>query len=174
MHFMALIHPGPGRPTVLGARRALDACFHAACFSGPWKRLPADHGKPDSVHRLFRRWTHAGLWKLMLRFVARERPGLQAIQYWVCRAYRRAWRIQGLAGLSLARRLGLDSALRAPSWMLPDPDLSEYYETVLFPRHAETLMAQPVRVIRGHLRIIRRLYALIIGRRSIPRWMAPA
>jgi transposase len=101
MHFMVFVHPGPGRPTIFGARRALDGCFHAACFNGPWKNLPAAYGKPDSMSRLFRRWAHAGLWSMMLKFVARERPGLEAIQYWVCRAFRRAWRIQGLAGLSL-------------------------------------------------------------------------
>ena len=173
MHFMVFVHPGPGRPTIHGARRALDACFHAACFAGPWKKLPAAFGKPDSIHRLFRRWTHAGLWKMMLKFVAKERPGLQAIQYWVCRAFRRAWRIQGLAGLSLARRLGLDSALRAPSWMLPDPDLSEYFHKVLLPKHQASLFAQPLHIIRTHIGLWKRLYGLMIGRRSIPRGMAP-
>jgi transposase len=173
MHFMVFVHPGPGRPTIHGARRALDACFHAACFAGPWKKLPAAFGKPDSIHRLFRRWTHAGLWKMMLKFVAKERPGLEAIQYWVCRAFRRAWRIQGLAGLRLARRLGLDSALRAPSWMLPDPDLSEYFHKVLLPKHQASLFAQPLHVIRTHIGLWKRLYGLMIGRRSIPRGMAP-
>jgi hypothetical protein len=174
MHFMVFVHPGPGRQTILGARRSLDACFHAACHPGPWHKLPTLHrGKPDSIHRLFRRWAHAGLWSMLLKFVARERPGLEAIQYWVCRAFRRAWRIQGLAGLSLARRLGLDSALRAPSWMLPDPDLSVFLEKHLLPKHAPTLMAQPRAVIRGHIDIWRRLYRLIIGRRTIPSWMAP-
>ncbi len=173
MHFMVFVHPGPGRPTIFGARRALDGCFHAACFHGPWKDLPGAYGKPDSMSRLFRRWAHAGLWSMMLKFVAKERPGLEAIQYWVCRAFRRAWRIQGLAGLSLARRLGLDSALRAPSWMLPDSDLSEYYHKVLLPRHQATLFEQPLGVIRTHIGLWKRLYGLMIGRRSIPRGMAP-
>jgi transposase len=173
MHFMVFVHPGPGRPTIQGARRALDGCFHAACFDGPWKDVPATYGKPDSMSRLFRRWAHAGLWSMLLKFVAKERPGLEAIQYWVCRAFRRAWRIQGLAGLTLARRLGLDSALRAPSWYLPDADLSEYYHKVLLPRHQASLMERPTAVIRDHLRIWKRLYGLMIGRRSIPAWMAP-
>jgi hypothetical protein len=125
------------------------------------------------MSRLFRRWAHAGLWSMMLKFVAKERPGLEAIQYWVCRAFRRAWRIQGLAGLRLARRLGLDSALRAPSWMLPDPDLSEYFHTVLLPRHQATLFDQPLPIIQAHIALWKRLYGLMLGRRSIPRWMAP-
>jgi transposase len=173
MHFMVFVHPGPGRPTIFGARRALDGCFHAACFNGPWKNLPAAYGKPDSMSRLFRRWAHAGLWSMMLKFVARERPGLEAIQYWVCRAFRRAWRIQGLAGLRLARRLGLDSALRAPSWLLPDPDLSDYYHKVLLPRHQATLFEQPLHIIRTHIGLWKQLYRLMLGRRSIPRGMAP-
>ena len=174
MHFMVFVHPGPGRPTIIGARRSLDACFHAACHPGPWKKLPGGYGKPDTIHRLFRRWTHAGLWKMMLKFVARERPGLQAIQYWVCRAFRRAWRLQGLAGIVLARRLGLDSALRAPSWCLPDPDLSAFLRKGLVEPIADTLFDRPMAEIRGHITLWRQLYRLVIGRKCITRWMAPA
>jgi transposase len=169
MHFMVFVHPGPGRPTIHGARRALDACFHAACFAGPWKKLPAAFGKPDSIHRLFRRWTHAGLWKMMLKFVAKERPGLQAIQYWVCRAFRRAWRIQGLAGLSLARRLGLDSALRAPSWYLPDADLSAFLHSRILPRAEAAMQGQNTRIQRQWLDLLLRLHSQCIGRRTLPR-----
>ena len=169
MHFMVFVHPGPGRPTINGARRSLDACFHAACFPGPWKRLPGAYGRPDSIHRLFRRWTHAGLWKMMLRFVAKERAGLEAIQYWVCRAFRRAWRLQGLAGLSLARRLGLDSALRGPSWYLPDADLSAFLHVWVLPR-AQGWMAHPDgRVRRGCADLLMRLHNQCIGRRTLPR-----
>jgi hypothetical protein len=46
MHFMVFVHPGPGRPTIHGARRALDACFHAACFAGPWKNSPPPSANP--------------------------------------------------------------------------------------------------------------------------------
>jgi transposase len=174
MHFMVFVHPGPGRQTIIGARRSLDACFHAACHPGPWHKLPAVHGKPDTIHRLFRRWTHAGLWKMMLKFVAKERPGLQAIQYWVCRAFRRAWRRQGLAGVVLARRLGMDSALRAPSWYLPDPDLSVFLRKRLIDPIADTLFDRPMAEIRSHITLWKRLYRLVIGRKSIARWMAPA
>ncbi len=173
MHFMVFVHPGPGRPTIFGARRSLDACFHAACAPGPWKDLPAAFGRPDSMSRLFRRWAHAGLWSMMLKFVAKARPGMEAMQYWVCRAFRRAWRIQGLRGLTLARRLGMDSALRAPSWLLPDADLSEYFHRVLYPRHVDRLLDYPPPERLGHVRLWKRLYGLMIGRRSIPRWMAP-
>jgi transposase len=174
MHFMVFVHPGPGRQTIIGARRSLDACFHAACHPGPWHRLPAVYGKPDSIHRLFRRWAHAGLWSMLLKFVARERAGFEALQYWVCRAFRRAHRIQGLAGIVLARRLGLDSALRAPSWMLPDPDLSVFLRKRLVEPVADTLMARKPAEIRAHVRLLRRLYRLVIGRARITPAMAPA
>src|SRR3712207_3489939 len=57
-----------------------------------------------------------------------HRPGiavLRRLESWICRAYRRAWRLLGVQGMGLARRLGFLSALRGPSWLLPDPDLSE-------------------------------------------------
>jgi transposase len=174
MHFMVFVHPGPGRQTILGARRSLDACFHAACHPGPWHKLPAVYGKPDTIHRLFRRWTHAGLWTMLLKFVAKERPGLQAIQYWVCRAFRRAHRILGLAGLVLARRLGMDSALRAPSWYLPDPDLSAILHKRLVEPWAAIFPTLPSEAQRGHIGLLKQLYRLVLGRKSIRPWMAPA
>jgi len=174
MHFMVFVHPGPGRPTIFGARRALDACFHAACHPGPWRHLPAAYGKPDSIHRLFRRWAHAGLWSMLLKFVAKRRPGLAALQYWVCRAFRRAWRILGLAGVVLARRLGMDTALRAPSWYLPDPDLSAYVENQLIPAQCDGFFELPRRAMRGRLRLWKRLHALVAGRARISLGMAPA
>ena len=166
MHFMVYVHPGPGRPTIAGARRSLDACFHAACMDGPWRSLPPHYGKPDSVARLFRRWAHAGLWKMMLRFVAKERPGLEAVQYWVCRAFRRSWRIYGLAGLTFARRLGMDSALRAASWLLPDQHLSEYHRQVLMPRLWEMVGG---RERSFWLDFLIRLHTTCMGLRSLPR-----
>lgn len=164
MHFMVYVHPGPGRTTILGARRSLDACFHTACMDKPWPQLPEHYGKWNSIARLFRRWTHAGLWKRMLKFVAREQPGMRAIQYWVCRAFRRAWRIQGLGGLNLARRLGLDSALRAWSWDLPDSNLSLYHQKLLWPR----LRVAPDRIDRGWTDFLIRLHTQCMGRAWLP------
>ncbi len=172
MHFMIYVHPpGPGRSTIIGARRSLDACFHAACMDKPWRELPEHYGKHDSIARLFRRWAHAGLWKRMLSFVAKERAGLEAIQYWVCRAFRRSWRIYGLAGLTFARRLGMDSALRAASWLLPDTQLSCYMRKVLIPRLFQDgwLMQQRAPVRAGHWSMLKRLHTLCMGRRSLPR-----
>ena len=169
MHFMVHVHPARGRYTIMGARRSLDACFHAACMDKPWRELPEHYGKWASIARLFRRWSHAGLWKYMLKFVAQERRGLQAIQYWVCRAFRRAWRIQGLGGLNLARRLGMDSAMRALSWDLPDSNLSHFHKNALWPAIREEVMASSGRAWRGWMEFLMRLHNQCIGRRSLPR-----
>ncbi len=167
MHFMYYVHPEKGRYTVLGARRSLDACFHAACMDKPWRELPEYYGKWDTISRLFRRWTHAGLWKRMLKFVAKEQPGMQGIQYWVCRAFRRAWRIQGLGGLNLARRLGMDSAMRAWSWDLPDSNLSDYHKMVLWPR-LRAAPAWPRNLDLGWIDFLIRLHQQCMGRACLP------
>jgi transposase len=169
MHIMIHVHPDRGRFTVLGARRSLDACFHAACMDGPWRALPEHYGKWGTVARLFRRWTHAGLWKRMLAFVAEDRVGLEHIQYYVCRAFRRAWRIHDHAGLTFARKLGMDSALRAASWELPDANLSQYLQNVLWPRIRPAVMEGPRTVQRRWLGFLRRLHTQCMGRRWLPR-----
>ena len=56
-----------------------------------------------------------------------EYPGiavLRRLESWICRTFRSAWRLLGVPGVALARRLGFLSALRAPSVFLPDPHLS--------------------------------------------------
>ncbi len=127
-----------GRP-VRDPRRRLDAIFWLAAQPGApgWAALPERFGKPDSVSRQFRRWAAAGLWTRLLEALADPlRPGiavLRRLESWICRAYRRAWRRLGVAGVALARRLGFLSALRGPSWMLPDPDLSEAVRRLLDP-----------------------------------------
>jgi hypothetical protein len=77
--------------------------------------------------------------------------------------------VLGVAGTALARRLGFLSALRGPSWLLPDPDSSER----VFRRVDE----EPSRGLRavapGFLRAACRLLTAAGGRRSIPRPLAP-
>ncbi len=75
--------------------------------------------------------------------------------------------------MGLARRLGFLSALRGPSWLLPDPDLSE-----LVFRKLRAAMRRArehgLRVLPdGFLRDYRRQLGIAAGRRSIPRCLAP-
>jgi hypothetical protein len=75
--------------------------------------------------------------------------------------------------MALARRLGFLSALRGPSWLLPDADLSEQ----VFAK----LRAAMLRAREGGLRVLpdgflasyRHLLSIAAGRRSVPRCLAP-
>ena len=178
-------HSGPGRP-VRDPRKALDAVFWLAARPGrplaPWHALPPEFGKPDTASRRFRRWAKQGLWSRLLRALADpEYPGiavLRRLESWICRSYRRAWRVLGVPGVALARRLGFLSALRGPSWYLPDPDLSGYVHRLLRPvtdalreggfRAARTLMPCP-----DFFGACGALLKTAGGRLSIPRSLAP-
>lgn len=160
---------GPGRP-IRELRQRMDGIFHLACTPDPWRSLPAEFGKPDTVSRYFRRLTHAGLWDKLLADLAEADPShpLRAIEAWICRACRRAVRLLGIAFIVRIRRLGLRSALPGPPWLLPDPDLSE------------TLLRVPIelperpdraafRALHAKVRSLVRCLTVSIGRRSIPR-----
>ena len=171
-----------GRP-VREPRQRLDAVFWLAAHTlpgrapPPWAALPPEFGKPDTISRQFRRWAKQGLWTKLLQALADAHyPGLailRRLESWVCRAFRRAWRLLGVGGMALARRLGFLSALRGPSWLLPDPDLSEQVFSKL---RAAMLRAREhgLRVLPpGFLRSYKKLLAIAAGRRSIPRALAP-
>ena len=170
----ALVRNGPGRP-LKDARKRMDAVFWVAASGSPWRAVPPRFGKPDTVARHFRRLSHAGLWERLLRALARPDcpPALLALEHWVVSACRRAARLRGIALLTLARRLGLLSALRAPSHLLPKPDLSELVDRWLrraaaYAREhgldAETL---------GVLRLCHRLGRFAAGRKRLGRRFLP-
>jgi hypothetical protein len=175
--------PRPGRPPA-GTRARLDAIFRAVTLKHPrggraaWAQLPPGFGKPDTVSRTCRRWARAGLWARLLAEVACPTcpPVLRRLAYFACCAFRRALRAMGtLRAVVLARRLGLHSALPAPSGCLPDPDLSETVVQPLLLRLRDALEANPGwRPPRALLRLLGWLHRLCAGRRRIPRWMEPA
>ena len=113
----------------------MDAVFWIAASGSPWRTVPPHFGKPDTVLRHFRRLSHLGLWERLLRALARldAPPSLLALEHPIVRACRRATRLRGLRIIALARRLLFRSALRAPGWYLPDPDLSEWVHRRLHP-----------------------------------------
>jgi hypothetical protein len=95
------------------------------------------------------------------------------LESWICRSYRRAWPLLGVPGTALARRLGFLSALRGPSWYLPDPDLSEWVMRRLAPVLARIHAGDLRNEYRAVLRTCGRLFGTAGGRRSIARCLAP-
>ena len=177
-----------GRP-VRDPRGRLDAIFWLAAHTPgpgwslpPWHALPPEFGKPDTAARQFRRWAHAGLWTRLLEALADpDRPGiavLRRLESWICRTYRRAWRLLGVQGVVLARRLGFLSALRAPSVLLPDPHLSESIKSKLR-RLRECLRERGVQAAKAmmpcpdFLHVANKLLWTASGGRRINRYMAP-
>jgi transposase len=123
-----------GRP--IGDLRArMDAVFHMAFTTAPWRALPERHGKPDTVARYFRRLTHAGLWEKLLEAIKDCGPShpLREIAPMIFRACRRAVRLRGLGFIALIRRLGFLEALNGPPHKICHPDLSETVNAVRFP-----------------------------------------
>lgn len=187
---------GAGRP-MADARARLDAIFRAVTLKrrkedgggrAPWRALPPEFGKPDTASRTFRRWAREGLWERLLRLVSDKSgartPLVAGLRYRVCCAFRRAIKLLGLRGIVLARRLGLYSALPAPSQYLPDPDLSAIYVPVILRaldrlrnglRPAPDGNSKPAwRPPRRAWVLFRQMHRLAGGRARIARAMEPA
>lgn len=151
---------GPGRPPA-DRRRTLDAIFWIACSRGPWRDLPPELGRADSAHRTLRRWARAGVLDRLLtalsgRAWAPAPPALRAMEYWICRAWRRMARLMSVGSLLLARRLGLLTALPCAPVFLPNPDLSETLR-----RLSLRVLGEPAAWPRGTLALIGR--ALLVA-----------
>ena len=123
--FVARHARDPGCP-LREPRARLDAIFRGVATGARWADAPPEYGRPDTVARQFRRWARDGLFdRLLLALADRSwtrAATLRRIEFWICRACRRVYRV---AGLSLPRRLGFLSALTKPACLLPDPLLSE-------------------------------------------------
>ncbi|WP_431269827.1 transposase [Dankookia sp. P2] len=106
---------GEGRP-LRDARQRIDGMFQVAVSGLPWHSLPEEYGKPDTVSRHFRRLAHAGLWLRLVGACANRAapPALRRIEYFICRAARRAMRILGQEGAAAVNAVGLLTAL--PVW----------------------------------------------------------
>jgi transposase len=166
-------HRGVGRP-MHDLRGRLNAIFWAVTHNGFWRDLPPAMGPWDSAHRQFRRWAHKGVWTQLLKDVAA--PGaprvLRRLEHWLCRAFRRSLRILGLAGIRLARRLGLHSALNGPIWMVPDPDLSDALLPWVLKRIKQSIGPNGLPDL-AVLRAAKSFHRLVGGRACIPRRLAP-
>ncbi len=93
-------------------RGVLDAIFWITRTGAPWRDLPEELGRWNSVHRQYRRWTAAGLWDLMLAGLTEGGGGnaLQMIDSTIVRAHhcaagaRGALKIRPLAVLAAGSR----------------------------------------------------------------------
>ncbi|WP_165838906.1 transposase [Roseicella frigidaeris] len=180
-----LAAPGRAGERMADPRGRLDAIFRAVTLKrsnaegggrAAWSALPAAFGRHGTVARSYRRWAHRGLWLRLLEAVAQ--PGapaaLRAITHRLCCAVRRGIRLMGLRAILLARRLGLFSALPAPSQYLPDPDLSAIYTPLLL-RIAHFRRAHPHwRAPPGLRLLLQQMHRLAGGRTRIPRGWEPA
>lgn len=96
-------------------RRTLDGIFWITRTGAPWRDLPEELGKWNSVHRQFRRWTTSGIWDVLLQELADsggEADMLQMIDSTIIRAHHCAAGGRGdpkSGSRPLARRL-LDQA----------------------------------------------------------------
>jgi transposase len=109
-------------------RRTLDAVFWVAAGTAPWKDLPPELGKPNSVARALRRWAKAGLLSVLLVRATRKDASrvLRGLAYWLCRAFRRMAKLVGTTSLLLVRDvLRLVDAWPANPLRLPDRNLSQ-------------------------------------------------
>ena len=164
---------GAGRP-VKDLRARVDGFFWIATSRRPWKDLPEGFGRPDTVSRQFRRLTQRHLWQKLLHLLAdpAASPGLRALEHWICRACQRAVRCAGMSLITAAQRLGFLTALRGPSFLLPDVDLSERYRRVT-EFYLARLMQDRNSVPKGVFALCGRLLAFAGGRRRIPRCLWP-
>ncbi|TPG46355.1 transposase [Roseomonas nepalensis] len=164
-----LLPRSPAGRKINDLRARMDAIFHTTAHHAPWREAPRDHATPDTIARHYRRLTRAGLWERLLIALAETDPRhpLRSIEHLIVRAARRAHRLLGPAFLLLVRRIGLRSALPAPPWLLPDPDLSETL--------ARSLPAAPpatragLAALKTRLRSLRYLLRAAEGRARIPR-----
>ena len=171
--FLALLpHILPASPAgrqIGDLKGRINAIFHLACTTDPWRCLPPEHGKPDTVSRYFRRLTHAGVWERLLQAIKDNDPKhpLNQIAPLIFRACRRAVRLRGLKFIVLIRRLGFLTALNGPPNKLPNPDLSETIKRMGLPGPPRT--KRQFAAYLGYLKALRHLHRMAGGIRHIPR-----
>lgn len=164
-----LLPRSPAGRQISDLRARMNAIFHLACTTAPWRALPPEHGKPDTVSRYFRRLTHAGLWERLLEAIKDNSPKhpLNEIAPLIFRACRRAVRLRGLKFIALIRRLGFLHALNGPPNRLPNPDLSEKLKRLRLPRPPST--RRQIAAYRAYLKALRHLHRMAGGIRHLTR-----
>jgi transposase len=165
---------GEGRP-LRDARQRIDGMFQVAVSGLPWHTLPEDYGKPDTVSRHFRRLAHMGLWLRLVGACANPAasPALRRIEYFICRAARRAMRILGMDGAQAVQGVGMLTAM--PVWSIYMPHTAALalvrgaVDAWLARFHGRLLADGPTRYLRQSLRLLR----FLEGKPWHRRWAPP-
>ena len=170
---LKVVAMGEGRP-LRDARQRIDGIFRTAVSGQPWHRLPAEYGKPDTVSRHFRRLARMGLWMRLVGACADRQasPALRRIEYFICRAARRAMRILGLEAALMAERLGLLTAMPVLPVYLTRPLFFEQVRTSMV-KLMQEYRACPLRLPVAELRDWLRLQRRFAGKPWHRRWAPP-
>lgn len=100
-------------------RRALDGVFWITRTGAPWRDLPEELGKWNSVYRQFLRWSRSGLWDLLLEALGSSGAApktVQMIDSTVVRAHHQAAGAKGgLAARVLAARAAASRVKSMPA-----------------------------------------------------------
>ena len=110
--FEPFVTPETGRPS--DYRRVLDGIFWVTRTGAPWRDLPEELGKWNSIYQQFRRWSLSGLWDLLLDALAGSGAApktVQMIDSTVIRAHHQAAGAKG--GLKIRLLAVRAAALRA-------------------------------------------------------------
>ena len=76
--FEPFVTPETGRPS--DYRRVLDGIFWVTRTGAPWRDLPEELGKWNSIYQQFRRWSLSGLWDLLLDALAGSGAAPKTVQ----------------------------------------------------------------------------------------------
>lgn len=116
--FEPFVTAATGRPSEY--RRVLDGIFWVTRTGAPWRDLPEELGKWNSVYQQFRRWSLSGLWDVLLEALTLSGAApktVQMIDSTVIRAHHQA---AGAKGGLKARLLAVRAAaLRARFTLAP-------------------------------------------------------
>ena len=78
-YFEPFLVRGRGRPP-RNHRRVLDAVFWMMRTGAPWRGLPQELGRWNSVWKQFRRWADSGVWDVVLEALAGSEVSDMALQ----------------------------------------------------------------------------------------------
>ena len=137
-----------GRPP-LDPRRTWDGIFWVACSVQPWATMPPEFGRPDTAHSTLIYAARKDVLRHLLLLVSRHpfaREDMECLEWRIARAYRRASRQLGAAGVIAARDLGMASALPCEPEEIPPPVTTF---SMPQPDRAPRLPRIPRRVLRG-------------------------